>query len=302
MAQSKYRRMVSIPFPGNKKSSYKRVKQIFENGPYINVVEPFAGSGVLSVNLKRDGLAENAYINDYDGLFNIYPEFLDKKDWLVKKCKSKGLRRRSWNKERCRKYLNDDETEFEIVDTRTLNEEERGILQKYIAMIDKKFWRLLAMGCNFAHSGVAQHEEITLKDFSYFGGRLETTYGREYMEWVNQCVVDSMDWKDYIPLYLPYAGLSDALVILDPPYFGTQSKGYGGEMDERETMELLYRLRPYKVDFLFFNGDDEWMATALEQAGYTDYEIEPIGCSNNTVNHKRREYLAYVKGGANGNG
>ena len=85
--------MIWIPFPGGKRLSYKRfVEPLCASRRYISVFEPFGGSCVLSVNLKRDGHVNRAVINDYDGLFSLYPEFLDIKDWIVRECESKGFR------------------------------------------------------------------------------------------------------------------------------------------------------------------------------------------------------------------
>lgn len=297
----KYRSMITIPFPGNKKSSYKRIKAIFTGGGYTNVVEPFGGSCVLSVNLKREGLAESAYINDYDGIFEIYPEFLDIKDWIVNEMFDHGIygtvasgRTGVFRKD------NRDGTLRHKVNSRCLNQEEREFLQSLIVQVDKKYWRLLTLGCNFTHSGVSQHKDIYLKDFAYFNGLLTTTKAREYLKFVETCTVDTLDWRDFCDKYLPQAGPEKTLVILDPPYFGTESFGYGGDMDEEETMDILRYMRESGADFVFFNSDDDWIGAALEDVGFDNYTIERIGVVNNTINHTRREYVAYVRGGLHG--
>lgn len=83
--------MISIPFSGTKRYSYKHIKRIVEENGYKTVLEPFGGSGVLSVNLFNDGLVESAIINDYDGFFDDYLEFLDVRDKLIEDCKNAGL-------------------------------------------------------------------------------------------------------------------------------------------------------------------------------------------------------------------
>ena len=83
--------MISIPFSGSKRNRYKEVKQNVQDQGYKKVYEAFGGSAVLSVNLFREGIVERAVINDYDRLFDLYPDYLDIKDNLIKKCLEAGF-------------------------------------------------------------------------------------------------------------------------------------------------------------------------------------------------------------------
>ena len=114
--------MLTIPFSGNKKTRYKEVADIVKRGGYNAVYEPFAGSAVLSVNLYNNKIIEKAVINDYDGLFDIYQEYLDIKEKLVADCLAAGLVKQK---------------ELQPPD-------KREVLQGLVSKIDKKFWHLLA--------------------------------------------------------------------------------------------------------------------------------------------------------------
>lgn len=298
--------MVSIPFPGNKKYAYKKVRGIFEAGGYDTVLEPFGGSCVLSVNLKRDGLAKKACVNDYDGLFGIYPELLDIRERLCGDLISRGVYPRTHAIRSCGrtgfKYTDASLTEKVPTDSRILEPWECVILQSLVSGIDERFWRPLAMTYQFTHSGVANHKRVRLEDFKYFERCSTMKNHRRFLEALEDCSVDSMDWRDFLETHRPAVEDGKCLVILDPPYFGADNTAYGGGFTEEETRSLLSAMKGYGADFLFFNKDADWMSRALLEAGFGDFEVMPTGNPNQTISRKRRESLAYVRGGANANG
>lgn len=187
--------MISIPFSGSKRNRYKEVKQIVQDHGYKKVYEAFGGSAVLSVNLFREGIVERAVINDYDRLFDLYPDYLDIKDALIKKCLEAGF----------------------IKSNKRLNDTQREYLQSMIATIDEKYWRLLAN--NFVFSG-KQTGTMKPSDFTYFHNDITTEKQREYLQTVQQMERVSMDYKEFLTEH--YKDFDDTtMIILDPPYMNS---------------------------------------------------------------------------------
>lgn len=285
--------MISIPFSGNKRYSYKRVKEIVEDGGYTKVFEPFGGSAVLSVNLYNDGIVKEAYINDYDGLFDLYPEYLDIKDWIVEKCYDHGLLRCVHGHDKFN--LRDrDNNIVKFTDRRPLNKEHRKYLQSLVATVDKKYWPLLATGLNFTYGSVSSRTDFSLKEFSYFASYLKTDKQREYLSVVNKIPRDKLDYKDFLIKHESNID-ENSILILDPPYTKTNQKQYKEQFDFVKTQEIINKVKDLKCDFIFFNHNKAKVMDWLENEGITDYTIEYTGSANNSANKQRRDVMAYVK-------
>ena len=165
--------MISIPFSGSKRYSYKNVKEIAEQNNYTAVYEPFGGSCVLSVNLYNDKLVERAVANDYDRFFDLYPEYLNLKDKVVEEGYKRGLRRTTSNGLLTKRI--DLNNNFEIIKSPVLNSKDRKILQDIISeYVPEKYWRYFSLGSNFMYSAVSSHEIIKLNDFALFNRYLKT--------------------------------------------------------------------------------------------------------------------------------
>ena len=155
--------MISIPFSGNKRYSYKYLKEIVKDNGYEYVYEPFGGSSVLSVNLYRDGLVKKAVSNDYDRFFDLYPEYLDLKDEVVKEGYAHGLKRTSRDSKRGSYIFNDDSTKTLIKST-VLNPKDKEILRNIISeKVPRKYWKYFALGDNFMHSSLGVRKPENLK-------------------------------------------------------------------------------------------------------------------------------------------
>ena len=283
--------MISIPFTGSKRNCYKRVKELVLSGEYDTVLEPFGGSGVLSVNLYNDGIVDRAIINDYDKLFDIYEEFLDIKDWVVSECYKRGLHRMNTDKNGHYKLIDGERV---YVDNMCLPKEEREILQSVIAQVDKKWWRLLTLGTNFCHSIIQTHRKINLTDFTIFNRHLETDKQREYLAVVNQIERDSLDWKDFLEKYKTLYN-KKTIIIADPPYINTKQHQYKSGMDTEETIKLLDTLWATGCDFIFFNHEldiaNNWLKENNLQAQF--FEIKkPVNLESKSKHHK--EVMVFV--------
>lgn len=196
--------MISIPFSGSKKFSYKNVKPIVEAGGYETVYEPFGGSCVLSANLYNDRIVKRAVINDYDGLFDLYPKYLDYKDWIVEECYKYGIKRRvksnDPNTGKWSLYYRDDNGE-KVWGKSKLKEDEIEFLQSLVSQVPKKYWRLLTYGSNFTFSAVSSGKVIKLSDFIYFQNYLKTDKQRKYLDVINRLERTRLDYREFFKRY-----------------------------------------------------------------------------------------------------
>lgn len=277
--------MISIPFSGSKKISYKRVKELVGD-KYDTVLEPFGGSGVISVNLFNDGLVEKAVINDYDHFFDNYGTYLDYKDLVVKKCTELGLRKTKEDKNGY--YYLDDNGNRIRVNQMTLPKNCRDILQSVIAEnVPEEYWHYLARGGNFAWGVVLSHDRIHIKDFTLFAHQLETTNQRNYLKILNQTTLEHLDYRDFINKYKDEISNGNCILIIDPPYINTDQRYYEGQITEEETIELINTLNDLNCDYIFYNHNpnkiQEWFKN-------TDFKIEEIS----TINPQRKDLMIYV--------
>lgn len=259
-------------------------------GGYDLVLEPFGGSAVLSVNLYKDGIVKEAIINDYDGLFDIYEEYLDIKDWLVNKCYSLGIYKRTGQK---KPYQLRDINNNVVGSSnyKCLSYEERKILQRLVKDIPTKFWRIFSFSGNFCHGAIGSQKEVKLRSFSYFISDLKTDKQREYLQVVQELERDSLDYKDFLEKHRKKIN-SRTLLLIDPPYTGTYQSQYKEQFDYKRTQELIDLVKSLNCDFIFFNSDMENVKSWLKEL---DYSIELSGNKNATANRNRKDILAYVQ-------
>lgn len=259
--------MISIPFSGSKRNRYKEVKQIVQDHGYKKVYEAFGGSAVLSVNLFREGIVERAVINDYDRLFDLYPDI---KDALIKKCLEAGF----------------------IKSNKRLNDTQREYLQSMIATIDEKYWRLLAN--NFVFSG-KQTGTMKPSDFTYFHNDITTEKQREYLQTVQQMERVSMDYKEFLTEH--YKDFDDTtMIILDPPYMNSTQKAYDNRyfFGLSATLQMLQMVKEMQVDFIFFNMIERDVIEVLKVFGFQDFEVSTRRITQ-TSTASREDCLAYVR-------
>ncbi len=283
--------MISIPFPGSKRYSYKQVKEIVQAGDYEEVFEPFGGSCVLSVNLYNDQLVKRAVVNDYDRFFDLYPEYLDLKDKVVQEGLKRGLRRTTYNK----KY---GVIQFELDGTRTpaksdiLSDEHKQILQDIISeYVPEKYWRYFAYGSNFTFSARSCSDNLKLQDFIKFDRYLASDKQRNYLKVLEQVQLEHLDWLDFLNKHEESIRNSKSLLILDPPYIGTYQKQYKGQFTEEETIQLINKAVELNCDFIFFNHNQEQVEEWLKGLNYT---IQFTGNLRSTANRNRKDVMAYV--------
>lgn len=285
--------MISIPFRGSKKYSYKQIKKIVKENGYTRALEPFGGTGVLSVNLFNDGLVDEAVINDYDHMFDIYPDFLDIKDAIVKECEEKGLRRLTHNQDGF--YYLDDNNQKVFVKKHALSPEHKKILREVVSKYDKKYWPLLATGSCFVHNA-AQNKvgDPVLNDFAYFRSRLDTIPARKYLEVVNQCTITNLDYKDFLETQEIDR---NSLLIIDPPYIDTNIGIYKNEtiFDYNTTSELIKMVKNTGADFIFFNYGKEQIENLLEENGLKAETIEYTSKGGYVRGRISQDVMAYVR-------
>lgn len=292
--------IVSIPFSGSKKYSVKRVNEIVKAGGYRTVYEVFGGSCVLSVNLFNEGIVDRAVINDFDGLFDIYPEYLDYKDWLVKECLKSGIKKTyragtcGGKYERGYSYQYSDSGEIVKVDRLKLNEQDQNTLQNLVKQIPKKYWKLLATGSNFTYQNCSLFNDIRLSNFSYFMNYLKTDKQRNYLNIIQKLERVQLDYRDFLSRYKDDFS-RDTILIIDPPYIGTTQNQYRTQFDEIQTIQLLKTLETLRTDFIFFNHNPTKVKEWLKEANLNYELFELIGNKQNSANHSRLDVMVYVK-------
>lgn len=286
--------MLTIPFSGSKRSSYKYVKEIVENGNYNFVLEPFGGSAVLSVNLYNDNVIQNVIINDYDKTFDIYENFLDYKDWIVDKCWEAGF----YKLYRGEKNILKDREGNIVGEQKTspLPIEQQKYLQSLIRQIPYEYWRLLTYGSNFNFSTISKRERIGIVDFKYFTGDLTTTKQREYLNVVKKLKRETLDYKEFLEKYKNKIG-PNTLLIIDPPYSDTYQVQYKESFDYKRTEELIELVKNLNCDFIFFNHNEENIKSWLKGL---DYKLIRKNKISTRAGHQSYEILAYVKTPKNG--
>lgn len=286
--------VISIPFPGTKRYSYKHIKRIFTDGGYEVFMEPFGGSGVLSVNLHKDKLAKKIFLNDYDRYFDRFPEALDKKDWVVKKMNERGIFRSSGSFSNSYRYTNAEETDKYPIKTHLLDEPERLYLQSLMIEVGEEWWRMLSFGSCFNHACTPAKKRIKVTDFKYFKSRTSTDRGREYMEYIEEIPRDSLDWEEFLDTHKDDIS-EKTLIVLDPPYFGTMDSMYSDGFTEAETLKILSKMKELGADFVFFNNDLEWMTKAIKSFGFEIAECSDTGNRNSSMNRQRKDGMVYVR-------
>ena len=282
--------MISVPFSGSKRFSYKAVRKIAEAGNYDAVYEPFGGSCVLSVDLFNDGLVKKAVTNDYDHFFTLYPEYLDLKDKVVDECYKRGLLRTTSNSKDGVIRFNPDGTK-EPVGRKTLSESDKAILRDVISQyVPEKYWKYFVLGNNFTYSAASSTRKTKLNDFCLFNAYLKTDRQRKYLEVLSQIQMEHLDWKDFIKKY--ESEINDkSLLILDPPYVGTNQDQYQGQFSVEETKLLIKTAASLGCDFIFFNHDMDQVEEWLDGL---NYQIQLTGNTSTTANRKRKDVMAYI--------
>ena len=283
--------MISIPFSGSKRYSYKKVREIVETGGYSAVYEPFGGSCVLAVNLFNDGIVNKAVVNDYDHFFDLYSEYLDLKDKVVEEGYKRGLRR-NVNCKLGEVRINPDGSR-EVIKSRILPPDEKEILRDIISKnVPKKYWRYFTLGNNFTHSAIGSSRDVSLSDFCMFGRYLKTDVQRAYLKALERVALEHLDWRDFINKYRAEITESKSILILDPPYIGTSQGQYKGQFTEVDTELLIKTAVELGRDFIFFNQD---LALVKKWLAGLNYEIQEIGMGSITGNHRRKDVMAYIR-------
>lgn len=265
--------MISVPFSGSKRYRYKEVKEIAQNGPYSAVFEPFGGSCVLSVNLMRDRVIKRAVANDYDGLWEIYPEYLRIKERIVGRLEEAGIQKSQ----------------------KPLGPKQCGLLQSLIKDVPKKYWQLLAD--NFVFSACRASGDYGLSSFRYFMNNTDMGKQWEYLNEIGRIELERLDYREFLEKRRPeFEGNPDALVILDPPYLNSIQKQYknGLFFGVSETIELLEYMRDCGCDFIFFNQNSRDMKAILRVMGLNATHLVRVSNSSGHGSKEREDDLAYI--------
>lgn len=262
--------MLTIPFSGSKRWAVKKVREIVKSGGYKSIIEPFGGSGVITVNLYNEGLIDTGYINDYDHFFNDFKRALDYKDLIVKDCTAAGMvpQKHTIIDGKNREYIIKNGKRI-IRNRAVLPDEYKKVLQDSVKKhVPERYYKLLSNFKNFTHPMVNTHEKITINDFTYYRRNITTTKHRKYLNIVERLHTDSLDYKDFIQKYPPD---SDTLLIIDPPYIERDQGAYKGGFNRDDLKQLVRILESLKRDFIFFEDDKTIIESALSNFDNLEY-------------------------------
>ena len=263
-------RVIKIGFSGNKANRVKEIAEIVKKGKYKRVVEVFGGSCVISNNLLKEKIVEEAIANDYDHYFDHFEDNINFKKGIVEKLLKLG---------------------FEKSKNKPLNLEQQKIVHEMIRGKEQNSLKYLAK--NFVFSSKRASTNIKIEDFVYFMNDLTTEKDIEYIEHLKNVKLDNLDYKEFIEKYIK-AEDKETIVIIDPPYLNSAQKQYNDEFFGLEkTIKLLNTLEKKKNDFIFFNQVKEDSKELLKLYGFEfDYsaKITTIACGA-----KREDFMAHIK-------
>ncbi|MEG1619240.1 MAG: DNA adenine methylase [Eubacterium sp.] len=262
--------MISIPFSGSKRNRYKEVMEIVKENGYEKVCEPFGGSAVLSVNLINDKHIKEAIINDYDHIFDMYPEYLKIKENLIKKLLNRGF----------------------VKSEKRVSKEQYEILQKEIIDVEEKYLCLLAS--NFVFSAI-RTGDVKRKDFTYFMNEITTNKQWDYYNIIKEIKRDTLDYKVFISKHKDTFD-DTTLLIVDPPYINASQKAYKnkGFFGLSETFETLEMLKKLKTDFIFFGMVERDITTLLKLFGFEQFYVKSKRIYQ-SAGANRDDCMVYVK-------
>lgn len=243
---------LSIPFSGNKKNRYKEVRDIVIAGGYDTVLEPFGGSGVLSVNLKLEGLVKRAIVNDYDNLFVDYPIALKYREDLIRRCERAG---------------------FKKDDREKLPDHQIKQLQEWVRKIPPKYYNYISV--NFVFSGRRASGSIEPQDFRYFMKGSDMTEARMFFKAAGSLELDHLDYRDFFAKHNKDLHRKKSLWIIDPPYLNSAQKQYenGQFFGMAESIELIQLILAGSSDVILFNQVKKDWEAILDFAGVKNYTI-----------------------------
>lgn len=263
-------RVIKIGFPGNKSNRVKEIAELTKNGNYKRVVEVFGGSCVISNNLLKEKIVEEAIANDYDHHFDKFEEYIEFKKDLVGKLLNLG---------------------FEKAKDKKLSKEKQEILQALLKDQESNLLKYLSK--NFVFSCKIAAGTMKMQDFTYFMNEIEVDNDIEYIKNLRNVGLDSLDYIDFMEKYIKNDD-KNTIVIVDPPYLNSAQKQYGDEFFGLEkTIKLLNVLKEKRNDFIFFNQKKEDSTELLKLYGFDFmYSTKQVSMSGAT---KREDFMAYVK-------
>ena len=262
--------VIKTGFSGNKSNRVKEIAELTRTGKYTRIVEIFGGSCVISNNLLKEKIVEEAIANDYDHYFDNFEEHIHFKENFIEKLLKLGLEK---SKER------------------RMSKEHQEVVQNSLKDKDKNLLKYLSK--NFVFSSKRAAAEIKIQDFIYFTNDITIEKDLEYIKHLKNVKLDSLDYKEFIEKYIN-AGDRKTLVVVDPPYLNSSQKQYGDEFFGLEkTIKLLNSLKQKRNDFIFFNQIKE---DSIELLKLYDFNFEyNTRVSYMSAGRKREDFMAHIK-------
>lgn len=266
--------MITIPFIGSKRNRVKEIEAIIKDGAYEQVIEPFGGSGVISVNAYNDGFITNAIINDYDHFFDDYGDKIELKYALYSRLNARGV--------------------FRVPDKKKLEPWQCEVLQEEISKTPEKYWRFLSS--NYVFSGKrTRNKALKLKDFTYCVDNFDRTREDTYYNIIKQIKIEHGDYHEIIDKYANTDRRT--LWIFDPPYLNSSQKSYDNTafFGLYETFELVEMAQQVPGDYILFNMVSRDLKKILELEGVECFRINSKKSSIGTGDVSTRDdAMAYV--------
>ncbi len=263
-------KIIKTAFSGSKANRVKEIMELIRSDNYKRVVEVFGGSCVISNNLLKEKIVDEAVANDYDHYFDKFEEYIEFKRDLVEKLLNLG---------------------FEKVKNKKLSKEKQEILQDLLKDQESNLLKYLSK--NFVFSCRRAAGTMKIEDFIYFMNEIEVDNDIEYIKNLRNVGLDSLDYIDFMEKYIKNND-KNTIVIVDPPYLNSSQKQYGNEFFGLEkTIKLLNVLKDKGNNFIFFNQKKEDSIELLKLYGFDFiYSTKQVSMSGAT---KREDFMAYVK-------
>ena len=165
-------KIVKTSFSGNKANRVKEIAEVIKERKYSRIVEVFGGSCVISNNLLKEKIVDEAIANDYDDYFSGFESYIEFKKELIPGLIEKG---------------------FEKSKEKTLSKEQQKALHELLENKEQNLLKYLAK--NFVFSSKRAAGNIEIKDFIYFMNDITVEKDIEYIKYLKNVKIKFIPLK-----------------------------------------------------------------------------------------------------------
>lgn len=233
-----------LPFMGAKKNfieNFRRILHTKEISPDTTILDLFGGSGLLSHHLKR-------WYPDNEVVWNDYDNYAHRLELIPITNQIKAELESRFSFSRIESKI-PDETKEQILE----------IITKYMQKYGEENIDFITLSASFLFSGnYAKNFKEFSKECFYNRYSAKVLVSDGYLKGV---VRESGDYRDVLQKYAH----KKCLLILDPPYWGTETGNYNAGIRLIEYLRLCESLRGR--DFVLFSSEKSASVEVLEFLG-----------------------------------